>query len=248
MEPQCWGKASTVQTFVRGTQGWLVDGERVQVRLLDEDTALARTVARPAADAARRELVTQTLWIEPGRWSPPSDEFADGFDGWLGMLILDGLMVRQIHAGGMRCCELLGPGDVIRPWDEALESFGSWRVLEPTRLALLDVDFAQRAHCCPGIAAELMRRTLTRSQTLGVLLALTHARRADVRLRTLFWHLADRWGRVTPDGVLLSLRITHSLIAQLTGLRRPSVSVTLGELERSGEILRLDRGTWLMRR
>ena len=68
------------------------------------------------------------------------------------------------------------------------------------------------------------------------------------RLRTLFWHLADRWCRVTPDGVVLPLRLTHSLIAQLTGLRRPSVSISLGELERAGEIVRLSKGSWLIAR
>ena len=79
-----------------------------------------------------------------------------------------------------------------------------------------------------------------------MLLALTQARRADVRLRTLFWHLADRWGRVTPNGIVLPLSLTHDLIAQLTGLRRPSVSLTLGELERAGEIVRVGRARWVL--
>jgi CRP-like cAMP-binding protein len=69
-----------------------------------------------------------------------------------------------------------------------------------------------------------------------------------VRLRTLFTHLADRWGRVTPDGVLLPLLLTHTVIAQLTGLRRPSVSLSLAELERTGEIVRLARDRWLLAR
>ena len=68
----------------------------------------------------------------------------------------------------------------------------------------------------------------------------------DVRLRALFAHLADRWGRVTPEGIVLPLRLTHTVIAQLTGLRRPSVSISLGELERAGEIVRLTKGSWLI--
>jgi CRP-like cAMP-binding protein len=169
------------------------------------------------------------------------------------MLVLDGLVVRELEVGGMRCCELLGPGDLLRPWDEddgsaTLESVAGWRVLEPMRLALLDDGFARRACRWPAVTSELMQRTLRRSRSLSILLALTQARRADVRLRTLFWHLADRWGRVTPAGVIIPLNLTHSVIAQLTGLRRPSVSISLGELERAGEIVRLSKDSWLMAR
>jgi CRP-like cAMP-binding protein len=92
----------------------------------------------------------------------------------------------------------------------------------------------------------LLQRTLRRTRSQSVLLALTQARRADVRLRTLFAHLADRWGRVTPDGIVIPLRLTHSVIAQLTGLRRPSVSISLAELEREGEIARISKDTWLI--
>jgi len=51
----------------------------------------------------------------------------------------------------------------------------------------------------------------------------------------LFWHLADRWGRVTPDGVLVELELTHGLLSRLTSLRRPTVSATLKELRETGE-------------
>jgi hypothetical protein len=205
------------------------------------------------ADAARHRLVARTLWLDPGAWQPLGADLPRRFDGWLGMLVLDGLLVRQVEVGDLRCCELLGPGDLLRPWDEddggaMCGSEAAWRVLEPTRLALLDGAFARRASRWPTVTAELMQRTLRRSRSLSILLALTQARRADVRLRTLFWHLADRWGRVTPAGVVVPVNLTHRLIGQLTGLRRPSVSISLGELERSGEIVRLSRGSWLISR
>lgn len=219
--------------------------------MLDHDPDLLGELDDRLADAARHQLVARTVTLELRAWSPLGNDFPPDFDGWLGMLVLDGLLVRQVDINGLRCCELLGPGDVLRPWDEdgpgaALESQACWRVLEPTRLALLDANFARRACRWPSVTAELMRRTLARSRSLSILLALTQARRADVRLRTLFWHLADRWGRVTPDGVLLPLSLTHRVISELTGLRRPSVSLSLGELERTGEIVRLSKGSWLI--
>lgn len=225
--------------------------ERSAVRVAEEDPGLLGSLGGELADAAQHQLVARSLWRDPGRWEPLSTDLPRRFDGWLGMLVLDGLVVRQLTVGGLCCCELLGPGDILRPWDEddgaaTLESDAVWRVLEPTRLALLDDGFARRASHWPSLTAELMHRSVRRSRSLSVLLALTQARRADVRLRTLFWHLADRWGRVTPDGVVLPLRLTHTVIAQLTGLRRPSVSLSLSELERSGEILRLSKSSWLL--
>lgn len=238
---------------VRFAHNPLDERGRSAARIADEDPGLLGALTGTLADAARHQLVARTLWLDPGGWKPLSADLPRRFDGWLGMLVLDGLLVRQVQVGELRCCELLGPGDLLRPWDEddagaALETEAAWRVLEPTRLALLDAGFARRACRWPTVTAELMHRTLRRSRSLSILLALTQARRADVRLRTLFWHLADRWGRVTPTGVLVPLNLTHSVIAQLTGLRRPSVSLSLGELERSGEIVRLSKGSWLISR
>jgi CRP/FNR family cyclic AMP-dependent transcriptional regulator len=223
------------------------------VRVADEDPALLDALEPDLAQAARHLLVARTIRRDPGRWEPLGADVPRTFDGWLGLLILDGLVVRRVSVGDLRCCELLGPGDVLRPWDEddggaTLASTAEWRVLEPTRLALLDASFARRASRWPTVTAELMQRMLRRSRSLSILLALTQARRADERLRTLFWHLADRWGRVTPEGIVLPLNLTHSLIAQLTGLRRPSVSISLGELERAGEIVRLSKSFWLISR
>jgi hypothetical protein len=207
-----------------------LDGrERAAVRVIDEDPALLGPLDSTLADAARHQLVARALWIDPGAWAPLGADLPPHFDGWLGMLVLDGLVVRQLDVDGLRCSELLGPGDVLRPWDEdsgaTLDSTARWRVLEPTWVALLDAGFARRISRWPSVTAELMQRTLARSRALSMLLALTQARRAEVRLRTLFWHLADRWGRVTPHGVVLPLNLTHSLIAQLTGRGCPTVCV-----------------------
>lgn len=221
--------------------------DRGTVCVIDEDPALLD----PFDAAARQQLVARSLCVHTGAWEPLAGDLPLRFEGWLGLLILDGLLVRETQVNGLRCAELLGPGDLLRPWDEpgleaTVESVAHWRALEPTRLALLDANFARRASRWPALAAELMHRTLSRSRSLSVLLALTQARRADVRLRTLFAHLADRWGRVTPDGIVLPLNLTHSVIAQLTGLRRPSVSLSLAELERTGEIVRRSKDSWLI--
>ena len=59
------------------------------------------------------------------------------------------------------------------------------------------------------------------------------------------WHLADRFGRVTPDGVRLPLPLTHAQLAGVLGMHRPAVTTALGVLRDKGLVLPLDTG-WLL--
>jgi CRP/FNR family transcriptional regulator, cyclic AMP receptor protein len=62
----------------------------------------------------------------------------------------------------------------------------------------------------------------------------------------LFWHLADRWGRVEPDGVHVPLRLTHELLGRLIAVRRASVTASLGRLRERGFIERRPDRSWLL--
>jgi CRP-like cAMP-binding protein len=69
----------------------------------------------------------------------------------------------------------------------------------------------------------------------------------ELRVHALLWHLADRFGRVTPDGVHLPVPLTHRTIGSLVGARRPTVTLAVGELERAGTVHRDGLGGWLLR-
>ena len=58
--------------------------------------------------------------------------------------------------------------------------------------------------------------------------------------------LAERWGRVTPEGVRLDLRVTHQELADMVGAARESVTVAFGRLQDQGEI-ELRRRTVIIR-
>jgi len=60
-----------------------------------------------------------------------------------------------------------------------------------------------------------------------------------------FKYVADRYGRVGPGGVELSIPLTHDLISQLVGAHRPSVSTALGRLEHAGDVSR-DGHCWTL--
>ena len=92
---------------------------------------------------------------------------------------------------------------------------------------------ARRARSRPSGVERLTQR----AQRLAVTQAISQLNRVDRRLLTLFWHLAERWGRMTPDGVLIPLTLSHRMLSQLVGARRPTVSTALAELaEREAEL------------
>jgi CRP/FNR family transcriptional regulator, cyclic AMP receptor protein len=114
------------------------------------------------------------------------------------------------------------------------------------RLAILDRHVAVRLAVYPEIHAALLERCAWRAQRLAVLQTISHLKRVDRRVLTLLWHLAERWGRVTPDGVVVPLALSHSMVGQLVGARRPTVSTAIAELVREGAVARGDAGTWVL--
>ena len=93
----------------------------------------------------------------------------------------------------------------------------------------------------------LSGRAMQRARDLTVRLSIAQFSRVDDRLTLLLWHLAERWGRVQSDGVLVRLPLTHEMLSQLIAVRRPSVTVGLGELRRRGSVVPAEGGGWLLR-
>jgi hypothetical protein len=203
---------------------------------------------RPELAEALGELRVPRLQLAEGPWQPPESSTGCPF----GLLVTRGILVRRLTLGSRSAIELLGRGDVIRPWTEqspvdTLPVGVEWRVLEPCALGLLDPEFACRVARWPQVAACLLDRAVERSRILAFQQLASHLPHLESRLMALLWMLADRWGRVTPDGVLLPIRLTHSTLAELVGASRPSVSSTLKLLERSG-LLNRKGGGWLLHR
>jgi CRP/FNR family cyclic AMP-dependent transcriptional regulator len=216
------------------------------VRVLDLDPELANALPVERAVAARAACVAPLLTLPRGRWRP-------GFNasGETGMLVLRGALSRRISIEDSTSAELVGPGDVIRPWQvaEDLQQVPSeiiWQALEPVSLAVLDHEFEERARRWPELHAALIERPLRRCGSLATRLAIVRVPKLARRLYLLLWHLAERWGRVTPDGVVLPLDLSHRVLAELACAQRPSVSEALASLSRYDLVVRRDR-RWLLR-
>jgi hypothetical protein len=168
-----------------------------------------------------------------------------------GLLILEGMAARTVDCDGRTAAELLGPGDLLQPWNcgrahETIDVHCHWTVLADLRVALLDRAFATRMAAFPEVSVALASRAMQRARDLTVRLSIAQFSRVDDRLTLLFWHLAERWGRVQADGVLVRLPLTHDMLSQLIAVRRPSVTVGLGELRRRGTVVPAEGG-WLLR-
>lgn len=215
--------------------------------LLREDGNLAEAIPAVDRDLAEEECVAATVRIPKGHWKGERGDFMP--DG-IGLLVLQGLLIRRVGISGSYGAELLGEGDLLRPWQgedgsPTLSHTTGWRVLEPTRVALLDRGVAHRLARYPALTGRLVARALERSRNLAMNMAIVHHARVHVRVHMLLWHLADRWGYVRADGVVLPLRLTHSVLADLAAARRPTVSKAIALLADQELVTPLSRG-WLL--
>jgi CRP-like cAMP-binding protein len=120
-------------------------------------------------------------------------------------------------------------------------------VLQPVRFALLDKRFLAAILRWPALLEAFVERATERAHMLAFNVAIHCVQRVDIRLLLLFWHLADRFGKVTPAGTVVPLALSHADLAELVGAARPSVSTALKELADQGFVQRnrTDR-SWLL--
>jgi CRP/FNR family transcriptional regulator, cyclic AMP receptor protein len=229
------------------TQGSFTAGSP-RANVLIEDADLADAIPAAERESATRAAVAATLFIVPGEWDAKTD--AHRTAGGYGLLVLDGVLVRRVGFANRLGAELLGPGDLLRPGEhdgeEATLPFeATWRVLTQLRLALLDRRWSERMAPFPDVGIELAARALLRARRLAKMFTVSLHPKLDRRLHLLLWELADRYGRVHPDGVHLDLPLTHELISHLAGAQRPSVSSALARLADQGLLERRGPG-WLL--
>src|SRR5213079_58114 len=82
------------------------------IRVSEHDPELFESVRDPAAAAAAS--LAETEWLEIGPWHPEKRGFKPV--AHYGLLVLEGVLIRSVALGVRDGLELLGPGDVVRPW------------------------------------------------------------------------------------------------------------------------------------
>lgn len=217
------------------------------VRLLDADPSLARGIPRRELDEAREKLTAEVLTIEPGAWEEARKRPSSPI--FLGYLILDGIFTREILVSSRPSIELLGPGDLIRPWVvphalDAMHVTDEWSLLSTGKVAVISEDFHQQAQNFPSVITVLMDRVVARARWLGFHVAVCQLPRIDHRLLLTFRYAAERWGIKEPQGVRIPIRLSHRSLAALIGARRPKITAAIGTLTDRGLIQQAKDGTW----
>src|SRR5919198_1211100 len=88
------------------------------IRLLEADPELGTLLAPARRAEAERDLIVRTHRLSVGPWdvSRLSGASADH----VGLLVLDGVLARELVVADHVSAELLGPGDLVRPWQPAI--------------------------------------------------------------------------------------------------------------------------------
>jgi hypothetical protein len=226
------------QTYAQG--GWS--------SLLEVDPDLGRLLDDVTRRRAHHELRVVRRTLSRGLWDVRGFEGTD--DDNLGVLMLDGVIAREVVLGAAVSTELLGAGDLLRPWSSDAAPLADvtvrWNALTDVRVVLLDRGFAARAAAYPEVSAVLLARVEARAHRLATARAISRLKRVDERLVAMFRHLCERWGRVTVNGTVLPLRLSHRMLAELVGARRPTVSSAMADLARRGVVTRRSDDSWLL--
>jgi CRP/FNR family transcriptional regulator, cyclic AMP receptor protein len=213
--------------------------------ILSEDPDLAQMLSPSDRLAATEAFRTPVIGLCEGDWEPTELDPRTTY----GLLVLDGLLVRRTRVGRGRVSELLGPGDIVRPWETAcpwsfVPARVEWFVSERARLGVLDGYITRLMGKRPELVVAFSNRLLAQSRSAQYLLAVCSLRRVDDRLLGTLWHLASKWGRVTPHGVKVPFRLKHELLAQIVGATRQAVTSALQGLRERGELSSDDRGRY----
>ncbi len=147
-----------------------------------------------------------------------------------------------------RTVTLVEEGDVLVPPSDGWAAAGPrlrCRALERSILLMVDQERFESWLCEPGVAANLVRVLAAQVADRELAVAIALEPRVDRRLLLKLRQLAERFGRVTPQGVRLDLRLTHQQLADMVGAVRESVTHALGKLVESGALTIENRTIWI---
>lgn len=221
------------------------------VALLEVNPDLAGDLTSDEMRLVRGALAVPAVRIQRGQLDSEACANDDRVAGSLiGLLVIDGVVVREMMLGPHVSAQLCGPGDLLElpsaRDQRCLPALATISVPGTAVLALLDDRVLAASRRWPRLGGRLLAQAMGQIGDADAHQAISQLPRVEDRLLALFWHLADRWGRVLPDGVRIDPPLTHETIGHLIGARRPTVTLGLRALRDAGLLQRQADGTWLL--
>lgn len=224
---------------------------RQDVRLLEVDPDLGAELTAEEFELARHQMLLPTVALEVGIWSIEQLHRQPGVGREVhGFLVLSGSVAIDVAIASRVCTSLIGPTELTLlggPENESVPLELSWSVLEPAMIAVLDERLLVIARRWPGVLIALLKRGAQQTRRVLLQKSISQLPRVEDRLLALMWSIADRRGIVRQDGIWVHLPITHDVLAQMIGARRPTVSLGLKSLSKQG-LLRAEADGWLIDR
>src|SRR3954452_11529867 len=129
------------------------------VCLLQADAGLRRAIPAAEQRLAQRVLIAPRCTLKARM--DLADQLATGGQEPFGALLVDGFVVRESTVAGDVSAEVLGPGDIVRPWrvtESAVPCTTRWAVPAGAVAAVLDARFLMAARRWPQLADVVRER------------------------------------------------------------------------------------------
>jgi CRP/FNR family cyclic AMP-dependent transcriptional regulator len=163
--------------------------------------------------------------------------------------VVSGFLVARLSGPIGHCAELIGPSEIVVCADAALlplDARVEWTGAGAAKVAWVDEVAWAALLRHPRWAGALISSQSERAEAARALHAITMMTRVDDRVLRALWLLAERFGRVGPRGTLVDAPVSHRLLGELIGARRPSVTTAVTNLSARGDLSRDDDGRWLL--
>lgn len=216
------------------------------ISLLDVDPAFGNGVPDADLPQARRALAVPTAAVPSGDFDIGGVAARHGDTALL--LVLSGAIARDVQVLDRITSQLFGPGDLLAMSGGDADSVNAkvrFHAEEPGRVALINGRFHAAARVWPELSGLVQQRLAAQSRRLAVQAAILALPRVENRVLAILWHLADVFGSVRSDGVLVPLQLTHERLGRLVGAQRPTVTLALRRLSDAGDAVRVADG-WML--
>ncbi|HEY2931148.1 MAG TPA: Crp/Fnr family transcriptional regulator [Acidobacteriota bacterium] len=147
--------------------------------------------------------------------------------------------------GRVKVARLLPSGkEMILAFHEKGDYFGEMSLIDggttpatvtamsPTNIAFVGKkDFTHSLLIHPKVNYAMLTMLCTRCRDAWTQIEVLTFNNADARIRTALFHLCQKKGERTADGVRISLHLTHKEIADMTGISRETATRVLNNLQ-----------------
>lgn len=97
----------------------------------------------------------------------------------------------------------------------------------------------------PKVNRIFLKMLCTRCRDAWAQISVLAFHHADARIRAALYHLSQKRGTTTDQGIRIDLHLTHRELAEMAGISRETATRVLGQLQ-SEEVLRIEKGYFLI--